>query len=92
MIPSTQILPGKLGPQHYNIIFIPKQSLDVVGLKYLEILHTQIFANHLEFGNNDIILWEAVQLKPCRDVNVGDVGVGCIILSWHVSCVQCAVP
>ena len=32
LVPSTQILPGKLGPQHYNIIFIPKQSLDVVGL------------------------------------------------------------
>ena len=57
------------------------QSLDVVGLKELEILHTQIFANHLEFGNNDIIVWEAVQLKPCRDVDVGDVGVGCIILA-----------
>ena len=51
-----------------------------MGFKELEILHTQIFANHLEFGNNDIILWEAVQLKPCRDVDVGDVGVGYIIL------------
>ena len=57
MVPSTQILPGKLGPKHYNIIFIPKQSLDVVGIKELEILHTQIFANTLEFDNNDIILW-----------------------------------
>ena len=41
--------------EQMNRIFIPKQSLDVVGLKDLEILHTQIFANHLEFGNNDII-------------------------------------
>ena len=80
MVPSTQILPGKLGPQHYNIIFIPKTSLNVVGIKELEILHTQIFANHMEFGKNDIIVWEAVQLEPCRDVDVGDVGVGCIIL------------
>ena len=47
----------------------------------LEILHTQIFANHLEFGNNDIIVWEAVQIEPCRDVDVRDVGVGCIILA-----------
>ena len=81
MVPSTQILPGKIGLQHYNIIFVPKQSLDVVGLKELEILNTQIFANNMEFGNNDIILWEAVQLKPCRDVDVGDVGVVCIILA-----------
>ena len=81
MVPSTKTLPGKLGPQHYNRIFIPKQSLDVVGLKELEILQTQIFANHLEFGNNGIIVWEAVQLKPCRDVDFGDVGVGCIILA-----------
>ena len=64
----------------------------MVGLKELEILHTQIFANHLEFGNNDIIVWEAVQLEPCRDVDVGDVDVGCIILSLHVSCVHCSVP
>ena len=64
----------------------------MVGLKELEILHTQIFANHLDFGNNEIVLWEVVQLEPCRDVDVGDVGVGCIILAWHVSCVQCAVP
>ena len=77
---------------HLNIIFIHKQSLDVVGLKELEILHTQIFANHLEVGNNDIILWEAVQLEPCRDVDVRDVGVGCIILAWHVLCVKCAMP
>ena len=63
-----------------------------MGLKELDILRTQIFANNLEFGNNDIILWEAVQLEPCRDVDVGDVGVGCIILAWNVSCVQCAVP
>ena len=67
--------------QHYNRIFIPKQSLDVVGLKELEILHTQIFANHLEFGNNEIVVWEAVQLEPFRDVDVRDVGVGCIILA-----------
>ena len=52
----------------------------MVGLKELDILHTQIFANHLEFGNNEIIVWEAVQIEPCRDVDVGDVGVGCIIL------------
>ena len=52
----------------------------MVRLKELEILHTQIFANNMEFGNNDIILWEAVQLKPYRDVKVGDVRVGCIIL------------
>ena len=38
LVPYTQILPGKLGPQHYNIIFTPKQSLDVVGLKELEII------------------------------------------------------
>ena len=44
-------------------------------------LHTHVFANHLEFGNNDIIVWEAVQLEPCRDVDVRDVGVGCIILA-----------
>ena len=48
---------------------IPKQSLDVVGLKDLEILHTQIFANHLEFGNNGIVVWEAMQLKPCIDMS-----------------------
>ena len=53
----------------------------MVGLKELEILHTHIFANNLEFGNNDIIVWEAVKIKPCRDVDVGDVGVGCIILA-----------
>ena len=81
LVSYTQILPGKLGPQHYNIIFIPKQSLDVVGLKELEILHTQIFVNHLKFGNNEIVVWEAVQLKPCRDVDVMDVGVNCIILA-----------
>ena len=80
LVLSTQIIPGKLFPQHYNIIFIPRQSLDVVGLKELEILHTQIFANHLEFGNNAIIVWEAVQLEPCRNVDVRDFGVGCIIL------------
>ena len=50
-------------------------------LKELEILHTQIFANHLEFGNNEIVVWEAVQLEPFRDVDVGDFGVGCIILA-----------
>ena len=60
---------------------IPKQILDVVGLKELEILHKQIFANHLKFVNNDIIEWEAVKLEPCRDVDVGDVGVGCIIFA-----------
>ena len=60
---------------------IPKQILNMVGLKDLEILHTQIFANNLEFGNNGIIVWEAVQLEPCRDVDVGDVGVECIILA-----------
>ena len=81
LVPSTQILPVKLGLQHYNIIFTPKQSLGVVGIKELDILHTQIFANHLEFGNNDIIVWEAVQLEPYRDANVGDVSVGCIILA-----------
>ena len=64
----------------------------MVGLKELEILHTQIFANHLEFGKNDIIVWETVQLEPCRNFDVGDVSVGCIILAWHVLCVQCAVP
>ena len=84
--------PRQLGLQHYNIILIPKQSLDVVGLKELEILYAQIFANHLEFGNNDIIVWKAVQFEPCRYVDVGDAGVGCIILAWHVLCVQCAVP
>ena len=53
----------------------------MVGLKELEILHAQIFANHLEFGNNGIIVWEAVQLEPYRDVGVGDVSDGCIILA-----------
>ena len=53
----------------------------MVGLKELEILHTKIFANHLEFGNNEIVVWESVQLEPCRDVDVGDVSVGCIILA-----------
>ena len=52
-----------------------------MGLKELEILHTQIFSNNLDFGNNDIILWEAVQLEPSRDAYVGDVSVGCIILA-----------
>ena len=52
-----------------------------MGLKDLEILHTQMFANDLEFDNNDIIVWEAVQLEPCGDVDVGDVGVGCIIFA-----------
>ena len=66
--------------------------INVLGLKELDILHTQIFANHLEFGKNEIIVWEAVQLKPCRDVDVGDVDVGCIILDLHVSFVQCAMP
>ena len=51
-----------------------------MGLKELEILHTQIFANILEFGNNYIIVWEAVQIEPCRDVDVEDVGIGYIIL------------
>ena len=74
------------------MIFMPKQILDVVGLKELEILHTQIFANHLEFGNNDIIVWEAVKLEPYRDVDVRDASVGCIILACNFSCVQCAVP
>ena len=64
----------------------------MVGLNELEILHTQIFANHLEFGNNDIVVCGAVQLKPCRDFDVRDVGVGCIILAWHVLFVQCAMP
>ena len=63
------------------MIFMPKQILDVVGLKELEILHKQIFANNLEFGNNAIVVWEVVQLNPCRDVDVGDVGVGCIIIA-----------
>ena len=67
LVPSTQILLDKLGPQHYNSTLITKQSLGVVGLKELEILHTQIFANHMEFGNNEIVVWEAVQLEPCRD-------------------------
>ena len=53
----------------------------MVGLKELEIPQTQIFANHLEFGNNDIIVWEAVQIEPFRDVDVGDVIVGCIVLA-----------
>ena len=35
----------------------------------------------MEFGNNDIVVWEAVQLEPCKDVDVVDVGVGCIILA-----------
>ena len=91
LVPSNQIILGKLGPQHYIRIFIPKQSLNVMGLKELEILHTQIFANHLEFGTNDIIVSEAVQLEPCRDVDVGDVDVGSIILDWYVLCVQYAV-
>ena len=81
LVPYTQILPGNLGPQHYNRIFIPKQRLDVVGLKELEILHTQIFANHLEFGNNEIIVCKAVQLETYRNVDVGDVSIGCIILA-----------
>ena len=89
LVPSTQILPDKLGQQHYNIIFTLKQNLDVVGLKDIEILHTKIFANNLEFGKNDIIVWEAVQLEPYRDVDVRDVSVGCIILALHVSCVVC---
>ena len=86
MVPSTQILSGNLGPQHYNRIFIPKQSLDVVGLKELEILHTKIFADNLEFGNNDIIVWEAVRkkqkLENCiiniydDDIYFGGLGVG----------------
>ena len=52
-----------------------------MGLKELEILHTQFFSNNLEFRNNDIIVWEAVQLEPCRDVDVGDVGIGYIVLA-----------
>ena len=28
-------------------------------------------------GGGDIIVWEAVLLKKCRDVDVRDVGVGC---------------
>ena len=59
----------------------PKQSLDVVELKELEIPHTQIIANHLEFVNKGIIVWEALQLKPCRDVDAGDVGFVCIIFA-----------
>ena len=35
----------------------------------------------MEFGKNEIFVWEAVQLEQCRDVDVGDVGVGCIILA-----------
>ena len=81
LVPSTQILPGKLGPQHYNIVFIHNQSLDVVGLKELEILHTQIFVNNLEFGNNEIIVWDAVKLESCRDVDIRDFSVDCIILA-----------
>ena len=42
--------------------------------------HKNIF-HHLEFGNNDTVVWEAVQLEPCRDVDVGYVGVGCIIIA-----------
>ena len=53
----------------------------MVGIKELEILHTQIFANNLEFGNNDIIVWEAVQIEPYRYVDVRGVSVGCIILA-----------
>ena len=64
-----------------SLSIITKQSLDVVGLKELEILHTQIFAYHLEFGNNEIVVWEEVQLEPCRDVDVWDVDVGCTILA-----------
>ena len=64
----------------------PKQSLGVVGLKELEILHTQIFANHLEFVNNDIIVWGAVQIEPCRDVDVR----GC--RRWlYYPCLTCLV-
>ena len=59
----------------------PTRPLYVVVLKELEILHKQIFANHLEFGNNEIVVWEAVQLEPCTDVDVEGVGVGCIILA-----------
>ena len=44
-------------------------------------MSAHIRATHMEFVNNDIIVWEAVQLEPCRDVDVGDVGVGCIILA-----------
>ena len=54
LVPSTQILPAKLGPQHYNIILTPKQSLDVVGLIELEILHIEAW-----FGDENyiVILW-----------------------------------
>ena len=55
------------------------RALTPIGLEGRRILHTHIFANHLEFGNNDIVVWEVVQLEPCRDVDVGDVGVGFII-------------
>ena len=44
----------------YNDVIVTKLQmigLDVVGLKELEIPHTQIFANHMEFGNNGIIVW-----------------------------------
>ena len=46
----------------------------------------------MKIGNNEIVVWEAVQLEPCRDVDVRDVDGGCIILALHVSCVQFAVP
>ena len=42
---------------------------------------------NLEFGNNEIVVWEAVQLEPFRDVDVRDVDVGCIVLT----CLVCAV-
>ena len=39
-----------------------------MGLKELEILHTQIFANHLEFGNNPIQLWNFETILTFRYV------------------------
>ena len=70
----------KLGSQYY----------DVVGLKELEILHTQIFANNLEFGNNGIVVWEAEQLEPCRDVDVGMLALA--VLSLLDMSRVCSVP
>ena len=47
-------------------------------------MHTRDIASKDNTANSytpDIIVWEAVQLEPCRDVDVGDVEVGCIILA-----------
>ena len=74
-----------MGQREEGMITIGSKYYDAayasIGLKELEILYTQIFTNHLEFGNNDIIVWEAVQLESYKDVGVEDVSVCCIILA-----------